>query len=78
MRMTVDPKWFTVYDDLRTGDFVHYTSKCYGDGSGIVALVWLGIEEMCDIKVENGAVVTLCRDLGDKIEVAESIGKTDA
>lgn len=73
--MSLDPALFTNYRDLNVGDRVRVTLR-HGrrpDGrfvfTGLVTLIWFGIEEMCDIEPEDGAgTVTACRATGDLVE----------
>lgn len=67
--MVLDPSLFKDYSDLKIGDRVKFKSSIWGEGEGVVTHVWLGIEEMCDIRVDGDPrSMSLCRALGDKIE----------
>lgn len=69
--MPIDPKFFKDYPDLVVGDRVRWARKLSmsnGHGEGVVFLIWFGIEEMCDIKEDDGKIVTFCRAIGDTVE----------
>lgn len=70
--MTLDPKLFRDYPDLTKGDLVRYKSKGRAgevvEGVGQVTLIWLGVEEMCQITHFDGTEITICRSIGDDIE----------
>lgn len=68
--MSLDPALFVDYPDLDEGDLVRYRTARNGEtitGTGIVTLIWLGIEEMCVVN-HDGLERSLCRALGDTIE----------
>lgn len=61
------------YNDLEVGDRVRYSTTVHGirrEGEGTVTLIWLGIEEMCDVVSDDGTKRTLCRAIGDRIDKA--------
>jgi hypothetical protein len=67
--MVLDPALFRDYQDLKIGDRVKFVSDVWGEGEGIVVHIWLGIEEMCDVRKEGeDRSFSLCRAIGDKIE----------
>lgn len=70
--MAIDPARFWEYDDLTAGDTVAWKEKRTDkSGIGTVLLIWLGIEEMIDLRLEDGRRITLCRGIGDEITLLE-------
>jgi hypothetical protein len=59
------------FNDLEKGDRVKWERKTattgYDEGRGVVFLIWLGVEEMCDIQGPDGKITTVCRAIGDKV-----------
>ena len=67
--MPIDRSFFITYDDLKVGDRVKWVMKRgLSGGQGTVKLIWIGIEEMCDIETDYDEKVTVCRALGDTVE----------
>lgn len=75
----LDPAMFKDYPDLKVGDMVRFDVKPQvklnypKEGVGWVRLIWMGIEEMCEIQcltgIWKGRSVTICRAVGDKVEL---------
>lgn len=64
----IDPACFQLANamGLKEGDRVSFTTRVLKDGKhvqqngeGIVTLIWMGIEEMVDVKTDTG-LVTVC------------------
>src|SRR5205085_1569380 len=66
--VALDPIYFRDFGDLAVGDRVRYTIGVHGSGTGTVALIWLGIEEMCDVVGDDNVRRSLCRAIGDTVE----------
>lgn len=68
--MPVDPAYFVLTKDIGQGDRVRFTKRDES-GEGVVALVWLGIEEVVNIEQDDGRRLHVIPALGDTIEVIE-------
>lgn len=66
--MVVDPRLFPLTAHLKEGDRVHFrrmgatniSIRGCGEGTGIIELIWLGIEETVDIRCDDGKFVRCC------------------
>lgn len=67
--MALDPAIFTDFNDLKKGDHVTFWYKPKDlRAKGVVTGIWMGVEEMCEVKATDGKFYNLCRRVGDEVE----------